>query len=617
MNDLSDGDDYDYDDYDDHMSEDGGSSDGDEYAFDSQGPSSSRQAQYQVFSEAELRERQQQALSAVTSVLSIDENDAARLLRKYKWDPNQANEEWFMNADSIRKEVGLSDHRAPPTRSKTAVCSICFDSHKAGSMCAAACGHLYCKNCWRSYAETAVNEGPSCLDLRCPTVGCGAAVTQGVLDEVLDKAHRTKYDRYALRSMVEDSRRLTWCPSPDCQHAIENLTDSGAVAIDVVCKCSHAFCFSCHEEAHRPVDCATVKRWLIKNSAESENLNWILAHTKQCPQCKRPIEKNQGCMHMTCSQCRHEFCWLCQGAWADHGERTGGFYACNRYESAQRAGEHDEEMFKREQARNALERYMHYYQRWAENDASRKTSRKAAQETLPEQLSQLSEWTATPTSQLNFISEAWDQVVDCRRILKWTYTYGYYTFGAVSDGTGDKDVAKDVLAQHQEFFEFNQGQAEGYLEKLHSMAEKNLGEFRETLIGLTDVTRTHFRKLVEELEKGLSVMLNDYMVAPASMEPEAPAPAITGDLKGEKSLTKPRTAGGKRTRATAKTEREAAPPAQARGGSPRAAAHDRARGQASDLEAQAGFWQCSSCTLANHDFSATACEVCETPRPAH
>jgi hypothetical protein len=46
--------------------------------------------------------------------------------------------------------------------------------------------------------------------------------------------------------------------------------------------------------------------------------------------CRRPIEKNQGCMHMTCSQCRHEFCWLCEGSWAEHGERTGGFYNCNR-----------------------------------------------------------------------------------------------------------------------------------------------------------------------------------------------------------------------------------------------------------------------------------------------
>ena len=79
------------------------------------------------------------------------------------------------------------------------------------------------------------------------------------------------------------------------------------------------------------VNCATVKKWLVKNSAESENLNWILANTKACPKCKRPIEKNQGCMHMSCSQCSHQFCWLCLTPWAEHGDRTGGYYACNRY----------------------------------------------------------------------------------------------------------------------------------------------------------------------------------------------------------------------------------------------------------------------------------------------
>lgn len=29
---------------------------------------------------------------------------------------------------------------------------------------------------------------------------------------------------------------------------------------------------------------------------------------------------------------------LCLGAWTDHGERTGGFYACNRYETAKQEG---------------------------------------------------------------------------------------------------------------------------------------------------------------------------------------------------------------------------------------------------------------------------------------
>lgn len=34
------------------------------------------------------------------------------------------------------------------------------------------------------------------------------------------------------------------------------------------------FFFQCAEEAHRPVDCDTVNKWILKNSAESENMNW-------------------------------------------------------------------------------------------------------------------------------------------------------------------------------------------------------------------------------------------------------------------------------------------------------------------------------------------------------
>ena len=42
-----------------------------------------------------------------------------------------------------------------------------------------------------------------------------------------------------------------------------------------------------------------------------------------------------------------------------------------RYENANKKGDYDEEQQKRENAKHALERYMHYYQRWAENDKAR------------------------------------------------------------------------------------------------------------------------------------------------------------------------------------------------------------------------------------------------------
>lgn len=90
---------------------------------------------------------------------------------------------------------------------------------------------------------------------------------------------------------------------------------------------------------------------------------------------------------------------LCLGAWQDHGERTGGFYACNRYEAAKQEGvvcelnifvcsfnqwitqcswylclkfhsatlQYDEAERRREMAKNSLERYTHYYERWASN----------------------------------------------------------------------------------------------------------------------------------------------------------------------------------------------------------------------------------------------------------
>ncbi|XP_040369079.1 probable E3 ubiquitin-protein ligase ARI8 isoform X3 [Rosa chinensis] len=75
-------------------------------------------------------------------------------------------------------------------------------------------------------------------------------------------------------------------------------------------------------------------------------------------------------MHITCTPpCKFDFCWLCLGAWSEHGERTGGFYACNHYETAKQEGVYDEAEKRREMAKNSLERYTHYYERWATNQS--------------------------------------------------------------------------------------------------------------------------------------------------------------------------------------------------------------------------------------------------------
>lgn len=46
------------------------------------------------------------------------------------------------------------------------------------------------------------------------------------------------------------------------------------------------------------------------------NYKWIEEHTKKCPNCNEPIEKNGGCNHMTCKSCSYDFCWICSEKWS-------------------------------------------------------------------------------------------------------------------------------------------------------------------------------------------------------------------------------------------------------------------------------------------------------------
>ena len=70
-------------------------------------------------------------------------------------------------------------------------------------------------------------------------------------------------------------------------------------------------------------------------AAEAADRLWMAQNSRPCPQCGVNIEKNDGCNHMTCHHCKHDFCWICMGPWSMHGENTGGYFQCNRYEDQQ------------------------------------------------------------------------------------------------------------------------------------------------------------------------------------------------------------------------------------------------------------------------------------------
>ncbi|XP_054811956.1 probable E3 ubiquitin-protein ligase ARI7 isoform X4 [Prosopis cineraria] len=557
---------------------------------------------FTILKESDIQQRQEDDVTRVATVLFISRVDAAILLRHYNWNVSEVQEAWFANVEHVRRTVGLLEKpvvQFPNARELT--CGICFETYPCSRIESAACGHPYCISCWEGYIGTAINDGPGCLMLRCPDTSCGAAVGQNMINLLAPDEDKQKYFRYLHRSYVEDNKKTKWCPAPGCEYAV--TFDAGGGNYDVSCLCSYCFCWNCTEEAHRPVDCGTVAKWILKNSAESENMNWVLANSKPCPKCKRPIEKNQGCMHMTCTPpCKFEFCWLCLGAWSEHGERTGGFYACNRYEAAKQEGVYDEAERGRQMAKNLLERYTHYYERWASNQSSRQKALADLHQMQTVHLEKLRDTQCQPESQLKFITEAWLQIVECRRVLKWTYAYGYYL--------PEHEHAKKQL------FEYLQGEAESGLERLHQCAEKELqqylnadgpskefNDFRTKLAGLTrlqvvfcfrfdigvgegkgkgssrwktkeNVTRNYFENLVRALENGLSdVDSNGVASSKATSSKNA-----TGSSKGR----------GGRGKGTTRTS-------------------------SSNKMTDDSNWYCGQCTYANN-MSVNTCQMCHQQR---
>lgn len=59
---------------------------------------------------------------------------------------------------------------------------------------------------------------------------------------------------------------------------------------------------------------------------------------------------------MQCYSCKHDFCWMCLGDWKSHGSE---YYECSRYKENPNIAYESVHA----QAREALKKYLHYYER--------------------------------------------------------------------------------------------------------------------------------------------------------------------------------------------------------------------------------------------------------------
>ena len=117
-------------------------------------------------------------------------------------------------------------------------------------------------------------------------------------------------------------------------------------------------------------------------------------------------------------------------------------------------------------AKTELDRYLHYYQRYHGHDQSlrfaaeqrKKAKAKMAEEQLKSGFS---------TVEVQYLLRAVDQVINCRRVLKYTYAVGFL----LPEGSAEKEL----LEYQQEMLERN-------VEKLHSYTEQPMSSVDSTQV---------------------------------------------------------------------------------------------------------------------------------------
>lgn len=459
-----------------------------------------RSNSFEVIDKNELVKESNKLVDEVIDVLGISRPAAATLLRHTKWNKEKLIEKYMENSEKLCNEAGIPQLalEKPPAAQKY-TCLICTEESQAAQTYALACGHRYCNDCWKSYLELKISSGPECVSARCPAPKCKAKVHEDAYNALVDPEMFAKYSNFVIKSYVDDNPLVKWCCAPGCNYTIRCERKDRKEA--VTCKCGFRFCFSCCDYEigdHMPCPCAQVEEWLQKASDESENVTWMLANTKKCPECRAPIEKNGGCMHMTCKKngggCGYEFCWLCRGPWSEHGSATGGYYNCNKYDKS-KAKEEDLTTIK--DAKTELETYMFYYHRYESHrnamkiaDVQRKEANKKEQDILAK--------FEVRSQDTKFLLEATEQLLNNRRVLQYSYVYGYYL---------------DKRCQERNLYEYLQEDLEkhtNYLSTLYETPIDKINDYqefikwKEQVTNYTRITKKFLDNFVEGVAGGLT-----------------------------------------------------------------------------------------------------------------
>ena len=205
-------------------------------------------------------------------------------------------------SENLPKESSLLPSEAGQTQVVCGIC-LCDIDDTTDLYRLACCGHTYDKSCVIQQLKSA--EFP----LKCATEGCEELLVLKDFQNLLSEKERKKLAISALDEYVKKNHEVVkYCPTADCDMVYRVSTEGRRFTC---CACLAEICTYCQVQWHNGLTCSMFKSG---KQVEGRLEEWMMqdpSNRKNCPKCKTPIEKNEGCNHMTCSGCKSHMCWLC------------------------------------------------------------------------------------------------------------------------------------------------------------------------------------------------------------------------------------------------------------------------------------------------------------------
>ena len=174
------------------------------------------------------------------------------------------------------------------------------------------CEHAYCAECLSHLLTSAVDFPIQCIFRDCTHV---PAIR--TLQRIISPLQYRRLLETAFRTFLRGHESLHECPTTDCAQLWtdqKSHIDGALLRLTQCSTCLIRICTQCKVEEHNGMSCDEFQRSKTLHRSERLMAAWRAergADVKGCPGCGAITERNDGCPHIHCPQCKKHWCWEC------------------------------------------------------------------------------------------------------------------------------------------------------------------------------------------------------------------------------------------------------------------------------------------------------------------